>query len=175
MNKRKIDNKTFNKACKNLDNLKIMSSAIASSGTTCILTIEELESCKLVALWKTLQTWSLEDFPDIKFTTFLYQHVRWQCFFQANIAMRYHKRHKPVVDYNEYVNQKEDNNFISLEDKLAMDEALEKMSDKMLGIIEQRFYQQMSLKEIGIANGYSHETARRQVDGAVSSIRKLYM
>lgn len=175
MKKRKIDNSTFNKAYENLDNLKIMSSAIASSGTTCILTIEELESCKLIALWKSLQTWSEVRFPNVKFTTFLFKHVRWQCYFQAHIATRYHRQHKPLIDYLEYVTEKPIKQNMTLEDKLAIDEALNQMSSKTLDIIEQRFYQQMTLKEIGKANGYSYETARTHVDNAVKSIKKLYM
>lgn len=175
MNKRKIDNQTFNQAYQNLDNLKIMSSAITSSGTTCILTTEELESCKLIALWKTLQSWSAEDFPNVKFTTFLFKHVRWQCYFQAHIVTRYNKHHKPIVDYSEYLNKRENNSSFSLEDKLAIDEALNQVSEKELDIIEQRFFQQMTLKEIGKANGYSYETARVHVGNAVNSIKKLYM
>jgi len=178
MNKREIKNQTFNQAYQNLDNLKIMSSAITSSGTTCILTIEELESCKLIALWKTLQSWSEEDFPNVKFTTFLFKHVRWQCYFQAHIITKYNKHHRPMVDYSEcfYLpNKKEDKYSFSMEDKLAIDEALNQVSEKELDIIEQRFYQQMTLKEIGKANGYSHETARVHVGKAVNSIKKLYM
>ncbi len=175
MKKTKIDNETFEKAYENLDNLKIMSYAIASSGTTCILTIEELEACKLIALWKTLQSWSKRSFPDVKFTTFLFKHVRWQCYFQAHIVTRYNRQHKPLIDYNEYVSHREETVSFSLEDKLAIDEAMEQMPDKVLDIIEQRFYQQMTFSEIGKANGYSHETARTHLDNAVDSIKKMYM
>ncbi len=175
MKKRKINNTTFNEAYENLDNLRIMSSAISSSGTTCILTMEELEGCKLIALWKTLQTWSKEAFPNVKFTTFLFKHVRWQCYFQAHVATKYYKHHKSLVDNNEYVGQKEDIDNYDIEDRLAIDDALENVPDKFLDIIEQRFYKEMTLKEIGKANGYSHETARAHIDNAVSSIKKLYM
>ena len=175
MNRKKIDNKTFNKAFENLDNLRIMSHAITTSGTTCILSHDELRACKLIALWKSLQTWSEESFPDVKFTTFLFKHVRWQCYFQAHIATRYHRQHKPMVEHADYVAEKEDRTHFSLEDKLAIDEALEKVPNTTISIIEQRFYQQMTLKEIGRANGYSYETARTHIDNAVESIRKLYI
>lgn len=175
MKKRKIDNITFNKAYKNLDNLKIMSNAIVTSGTICILTYEELEACKLIALWKSLQTWSEEAFPDVKFTTFLFKHVRWQCYFQAHIATKYSKHHKHFIDYNEYISQKEEKVSFSIEDKLDINEAMKQIPDCVLDIIKQRFYQQMTFKEIGEANGYSHETARTHLDNAIESMKKLYM
>ncbi len=175
MIKQKIDDKTFEEACQNLDNLKIMSSAIASSGTTCILSHEELHSCKLLALWRTLQTWSIEEFPNVKFTTFLFKHVRWQCYYQAHIATKYFNTHKSFADYTENIEEKVGECNFSLEDRLAMYEALEDIPDKIMNIIKQRFYNDMTFKEIGKANGYSHETARKHVICAIESVRKLYM
>ena len=171
----KIDNKTFQEAYENLDNLRIMASAVRTSGTTCILSPDELESCKLMALWNTLRKWSAKKYPAVKFTTFLFKNVRWQCYLQAHTITKYQHKHQPLEDHTYDVSNKETKEYISLESQLAIDEALEALPKKTLNIIQQRFYDGMTFKQIGDANGYSHETARSRVDKAVDSIKKLYL
>ena len=45
--------------------------------------------------------------------------------------------------------------------------------EKHAKLIRQRYLDNMTMKEIGVANGYSRETARRRVLSAVKICKKL--
>ena len=169
-----ISNEEFNKACKNLDNIKIMQKAVSTSGVTRMMSKEELESCKLMAMWRTLQFWSKKAFPNVKFTTFLFKNVRWQCYYQASKISKYRQNYAQLIDHMEYIQEREMKKEISLEDKLSLEEALKGVSNSTLDLIDQRFHKNMTFKEIGKTNGYCHETARKKAKRAVENIKRLY-
>jgi hypothetical protein len=70
-----VTNEEFETALKDTDNIKIMRKACQPFSD--ILSNGERKSCQLEALWKTLQKY--HDGLQIKFTTSLYNHVKWEC------------------------------------------------------------------------------------------------
>lgn len=170
--KRKISCEEFRKALHDEDNIKIMKSAIRKSPVAKNLTEDEQESCKLIALWNSLQNW--DNNPEIKFTTFLYKNVTWQCLLQRQINNKFYKRHITISNDNEFSNRNFHNYLQANDLEEMMSFCLQKLPEKTVKILRQRYYENMTLKEIGKQNGYSHETARRNVNLAVKQIKQLY-
>ena len=55
----------------------------------------------------------------------------------------------------------------SFEDSLAVHDILTGLDQDFKKILKQRFFDNMTMVEIGIANGYSRETARRRLKNAI--------
>lgn len=72
-NKRVITNDEFNIAYKNEDNIKIINSFSKKFKN---LTFEEITTCGMLAVWKTLQD---HDTTKGKFTNSLYRFMYWEC------------------------------------------------------------------------------------------------
>lgn len=60
-----------------------------------------------------------------------------------------------------------------MQSKNEVYEILESIPENMRSIIKQKFYYQMSFKEIAEANGYSRETARRRLNKAMKLCKKI--
>ena len=70
-----VSNEKLIEAAKNPENIAIMTKAALNFS---FLDRDDIESCKLVGLWKALEAVA-QNKTDVKFTTSLYNHVRWQC------------------------------------------------------------------------------------------------
>ena len=84
---KKISNSDFERALNDKNNVLIMEKAILPFRSS--LTHDEMIECKLISLWEAMKSWKREKRG--KFTTFLYQKVRWQCIkiVQGNNKCRY--------------------------------------------------------------------------------------
>lgn len=162
MNSKHITNEQFEKAIGNIDNSKIMSNVISKNGFSNLMSQEEVESCKMIALWKALQHWR----PELgkKFTSYLYQKVYWEC--RKYIAKQKAKK-IPIAIIDHFPK------FIAEDKSLEMEEIIDILPGDLPVVIRQRVFDKMTLKEIGNSNGYSHETARRKINRAIKEICKL--
>jgi RNA polymerase sigma factor (sigma-70 family) len=148
-----ITNEEFEQALKNSDNVSIMNSAV--SGFRKSIDRDELYRCKLIALWETMQTWK----PDgRKFTSFLYQKVRWEC-----LKVIYHKKREKGVSLVFDV-AKKDNDDIS--------EIIEILPKEFRELVVKRFLHGMTLSEIGTYHKICTETVRRRINKALEILQK---
>ena len=173
MIKKTINNEALEEAYKNLDYIKIMARAARQCNAKEVLSIEEIESCKLTGLLKSLEGWTQES--GIKFTTYLYKRVQWECFYEADKVNKYYKKHKPFDESGQKTLKWSIQEFMKSEGREEVKDVIELLSEQSLKLIRQRFYENMTFNEIGEANGYTYETARKNVRKILINIRSLYL
>tara|TARA_R110000824_G_scaffold389983_1_gene586258 strand:+ start:1299 stop:1775 length:477 start_codon:yes stop_codon:yes gene_type:complete len=121
---------------------------------------DELDSIKMDVLWNCIKKYD----PDrgAKFTSYLYQ--------QLSFAFRSKVKKKRKEYPSEYI---EDNAPCNkFESDMNCYDILEGLPVDISYIIKQRFVKNMTMNEIGSANGYSRETARRKLLKAVKICRE---
>lgn len=115
--------------------------------------LDEIESIKMNTLWKCIEK---HDEEKSKFTSFLYS--------QLSYALK-NKVKKKKLEYNCSSIEKTD---YKAEISLEYIDIVSGLPDEARNIINQRFYQNLTMKEIGRINGYSRETARRRLKNAIN-------
>tara|TARA_B100000497_G_C7440292_1_gene274033 strand:+ start:68 stop:544 length:477 start_codon:yes stop_codon:yes gene_type:complete len=115
--------------------------------------LDEIESIKMNTLWKCIEK---HDEEKSKFTSFLYS--------QLSYALK-NKVKKKKLEYNCSSIEKTD---YKAEMSLEYIDIVSGLPDEAKNIINQRFYQNLTMKEIGKINGYSRETARRRLKNAIN-------
>jgi RNA polymerase sigma factor (sigma-70 family) len=114
--------------------------------------LDDLESIKMDVLWKCIDK---HDPSKSKFTSYLYQ--------QLTYAMK-NKLKKKSNEFNCDSIEKQDDKYQS---KLKVIDAVSGLDQEAINILSQRFYDNMTMAEIGKLNGYSRETARRRLKSAI--------
>lgn len=115
---------------------------------------DDIDSISMDTLWTCVDKY--DPSKGMKFTSYLYQQLSYA--FKNKI-----KKKNPL--YNNIENlEKIDEDF---DNQMEVAEFLVGLDDDVIKIIEQRFYKNMTMVEIGQTNGYSRETARRRVQKAV--------
>ena len=150
-----ISNEEFEQALKNPHNKSIMECAASCYKSS--LHPDEIYCCKLMALWETLQHWRPNG---KKFTSFLYQKVRWEC---LKIIYKQKKDKKCILmpdiekecDYTGNIY-----------------EMIEGLSPELQEIVEKRFIYRMTLTEIASQHKICPETARKRILHACEILRK---
>jgi RNA polymerase sigma factor (sigma-70 family) len=111
--------------------------------------VDDIESIKMSVLWSCVKKY--DSSKGAKFTSYLYQ--------QLSYAMKNQVK-KKRVEFNTEAIEKIDTNTSNSMEILDIVTGLSKEDSN---ILRQRFYQNMTMKEIGRSNGYSRETARRKL------------
>ena len=118
---------------------------------------EELESIKMLTLWKCVNKYDKD--KGAKFTSFLFS--------QLGFAGKNHLK-KKRKEYNcekiEVCDMRNDTGEFF--------DTLDGLPEEVVKIIRQRFIYNMTMTEIGSQNGYSRETARRRLLRAVRLCKK---
>lgn len=139
---------------------------------------DDIESVKMETLWKCLL--KFDGSRGSKFTSYLYQQLSYAMKNLWKIESRYNaaysnepvkaedqnKQAKPVKNNAESIgieNQKD----VNMENHMECLDIITGLKDEHHQILSQRFYRNMTMKEIGRANGYSRETARRKLKNAI--------
>jgi RNA polymerase sigma factor (sigma-70 family) len=119
--------------------------------------MDDIESIKMDVLWKCINK---HDPDKSKFTSYLYQ--------QLSYAMK-NKIKKKRVEFNCDAIEKPDNNY-----EYAMNaiDIMTGLDEETSNILNQRFYHNMTMAEIGRKNGYSRETARRRLKAAIKDCQE---
>ncbi len=115
--------------------------------------LDEIESIKMNTLWKCIEK---HDESKSKFTSFLYS--------QLSFALK-NKVKKKKIEFNCSTIEKND---YKAEIYMEYTDIVSGLPEEVKGIIDQRFYQNLTMKEIGKINGYSRETARRRLKNAIN-------
>tara|TARA_R110002167_G_scaffold221615_1_gene426528 strand:- start:2044 stop:2517 length:474 start_codon:yes stop_codon:yes gene_type:complete len=151
-----VSNLEYEEALKNEDNIKIINSVCRKYLKR--IDTEDLHRCKLMALWDAIKKYN----PDrgVKFTSFLYSCVTWECKRQVHHNMKT----KP----GQMCAEKEDRPQKGSEVK----DLINSLPNKFSKVVSQRFMYGYTIKEIARENNYSRETARQNVKKAVKALRK---
>jgi len=121
---------------------------------------DDIDSIKMDTLWKCIQKY--DETRGTKFTSYLYQ--------QLSYALK-NKVKKKRNEFNAVNNlEKVDSKAILKGEVFDIITGLEEEETK---ILEQRFFYNMTMKEIGRENGYSRETARRRLKNAIKTCQNV--
>lgn len=115
--------------------------------------LDDIESIQMNTLWQCIEKYDEE--RGTKFTSYLYQ--------QLSYAMK-NKVKKKRVEFQVEEFDKQDTNYSN---KLKVLDIMGGLDSETVNILEQRFFHNMTMKEIGKKNGYSRETARRRLRNAI--------
>ena len=119
---------------------------------------DDIESIKMDTLWKCIKKY---DMSKSKFTSYVYQ--------QITFAFK-NKVKKKRNEYNTDTLEKEDTNTRM---KMEVTDIITGLDEEDSKSLTQRFYDNMTMKEIGKRNGYSRETARRRLKNAIKLCKSM--
>ena len=150
-----VSNQEFEKELNNSHNKSIMDCAVSNFYSS--LDLDEIHRCKLIALWETLQTWRP---GGKKFTSFLYQKVKWEC---LKVVGKQQKDKKCVLMENIEKGFEKPHNI---------NEMIEGLSPELQEIVKKRFIYRMTLTEISFQHKICPETVRKRILRACEILRK---
>ncbi len=172
--RRKIEDEEYRQALANQDNANIIRSE-TTKYSKC-LSKQDLSSCGLIALWRALQ-YHIDGLGQ-KFTTSLYRFIHWEC--RRELRKKMGKKHERVKTFVPLTNEHCRDYRRQIKDGLGIERELKEIKEVMKDadgshqeIIEQCYFQHMTMEEIGRANGYSKETARHKLKQAVVAVKGL--
>jgi len=157
----KITNEEFKEALSDLNNVRIMNKVCSRYRQT--IPYDEIERCKLIALWQALEAFDPE--RGRKFTSFLYNRIDWECKKQIYQINRINKKH---IFREEVIKEDPHRPYETIEIK----DLLNNIESKYQCVVYQRFFRKMTMQEIADKNGYSRETARRYIKRGLDEIKK---
>lgn len=150
-------NLTMEEALENEEFAKIINRA--SSKYRKYIDEHELKSLQMEVLWKCLNKYNPEH--KMKFVTYLYTQIGYAI--------------KNLIKKNKRVDRTYDFDIDkTCHDNKEVQVILGSLKEADRKILEQRFFSRMTVKEIGDANGYSKETARRKIQQALNKCRLMY-
>jgi len=120
--------------------------------------IDDIESIKMQTLWKCIEKY--DESRGSKFTSYLYQ--------QLSFAFKNKLKSKKVEFANSEIEKPDGKN----KHKYEIIDILTGLEPELEEVLTQRFYYNMTMVEIGKANGYSRETARRRLKKAIKTCQK---
>jgi RNA polymerase sigma-70 factor (ECF subfamily) len=148
-----VTDKEFETAFNNPDHQAIMGSVCNKFRNS--LDVDELYSIKLISLWNALKTW---DSNGRKFSSYLYQAVRWGC-----IKSVQDKAKNPVYNIEFDRKMKKNDNFVEL---------IELLPEELREIFVKRFVGGLTLRELAQTYGCCAESARRKILKGLSILRE---
>ena len=161
-----VNEKKFEEAYNNEYNRKIMSK-ICHANLKGICTTDEMKSVMMSTLWGCIQKFNNK--KNVKFSSYLYRSM------QNNTRRIYKKKAKQfrevflIDNYHTslVVDQK---NIQEARDILS---SVKDLNPELHNILTQKFYYNMTNKEIGEANGYGKEAARKKLKKALELCREI--
>ena len=151
--------KTFEDLVKDPDIVNIMNKV--SSNFQRGMDFDEIQSIKLDTLWKCVNNYDIS--RGAKFTTYLHN--------QLNYAFRNGlKKKRPQINLGELHTSVVDKHDYSQD----AHDVVNGLPNHISRILEQRYLYNMTMVEIGKANGYSRETARRRLKNAIKICKKKH-
>jgi RNA polymerase sigma factor (sigma-70 family) len=121
--------------------------------------LDDIESIKMNTLWACIKKY--DPARGTKFTSYLYQ--------QFSYAMK-NKVKKKRWEFNTDIIEKAD---VKEQSKMEIIDIITGLDEEDSKILTQRFYDNMTMKEIGRKNGYSRETARRRLKNAINLCKNI--
>jgi hypothetical protein len=161
-----VNEKKFEEAYNNEYNRKIMSK-ICHTNLKGICTIDEMKSVMMSTLWGCIQKFNSK--KNVKFSSYLYRSM------QNNTRRIYRKkaRHFKEVSLIDNYHALLVNDQRSIEEARDVLSSIEDLNPELHNILIQKFYYNMTNKEIGEANGYGKEAARKKLKKALELCREI--
>lgn len=161
-----VSNNSFKEAINNEYYKKIMSK-VCSENLRGVCTKDEIKSIMMTTLLGCMQKY--DNTKNVKFSSYLYTSI------QNNTRRIYNKKSR------DFKNQEFIDNYHSLKDcdleskEQARDilMSLKDLNPDLYNIVVQKFYYGMTNKEIGEANGYGKEAARKKLKKALQLCREI--
>lgn len=151
--------KTFEDLVKDPDIVNIMNKV--SSNFQRGIDFDEIQSIRLDTLWKCVNNY--DETRGAKFTTYLHS--------QLNYAFRnWLKKKRSQINLGELHTSVMDKHDYSQD----AHDVVNGLPNHISRILEQRYLYNMTMVEIGKANGYSRETARRRLKNAIKICKKKH-
>jgi RNA polymerase sigma factor (sigma-70 family) len=121
---------------------------------------DDIESIKMNTLWNCIK--KFDESKGTKFTSYLFQQLTYA--FKNKV-----KSKRSEFNFDEL--EKQDTKY---QEKLDVIDIMNSLDEETYQILQQKFYQNMTMKEIGKTNGYSRETARRKFKNAITLCKNMY-
>ena len=153
--KRAVSDEEFEVALQSDDNKKIIKSAFRKFYG--LMTTEELKSCGMTALWKTLQKYDSR--RNSKFSTRLYLTTQWECL----DWLRDTQPKVPTKSLGKFQGE-EDGETAYIDDL----DILDKLKQPQKTMVEQRYIHNMTFAEIAVHHKLSKEWVRRLIHRSVN-------
>ena len=150
----------FEEALNSEDNIKILNHVCKKYIGR--INTEELHRCKLMALWEAIRNFDPK--RKVKFTSFLYSCMDWECKRQLSI---YKKERKFSTNF-----LVEDGRIDS--DDYEVIDWIDSLPEKLAVAVKQKFVEGYTIQEIAQKNSYSRETARQYVQKGVERLKNKY-
>ena len=151
--------KTFEDLVKDPDIVNIMNKV--SSNFQRGMDFDEIQSIRLDTLWKCVNNY--DETRGAKFTTYLHS--------QLNYAFRnWLKKKRSQINLGELHTSVMDKHDYSQD----AHDVVNGLPNHISRILKQRYLYNMTMVEIGKANGYSRETARRRLKNAIKICKKKH-
>lgn len=138
-------------------NIKGIMNAVSSRFNKSI-DADDLSSISNVTLWRCINKY--DSTKGAKFTSYLYQ--------QLLYAFKNELKKKRVEFSSDKIEMQ-----IDFSTKNEVFDIMESLPHKMKNVLRQRYFDNMTINEIAKANGYSRETARRRLNKAIATCRKI--
>ena len=147
-------NRNIDEAVKNIDYKKIMDKVCSKYNR--FVDADELSSLRMLTLWDCLKKFDTS--RNVKFTSYLYQ----QLTYAIKNFLKKKKREFTNIPFDVAKDPAENINVILIDFPM-----------EYRNLLKQKYISRMTMTEIGLANGYSRETARRKVNKAIKHYEAL--
>lgn len=121
------------------------------------LTKEEIESCYLVGLWKSLEKFDTS--KNVKFTSFLYLNIKIECYHIMYQKYNWLKRHSSL-NTSVLVSKTVDNTMLELDEKSN-------------NLLHSRFVDKKSMQEIADDYNVSVKTIRKRLKEIINYLKNV--
>ena len=160
------NNKRFEEAINN-DYYKKIMHKVCNEYLKGMATKDEIKSLIMNTLWNCIQ--KFDDQKKVKFSSYLYRSI------QNNSRRIYKSKAKEFrnIEYIENYHSIPDNDFKNKQEVRDILMSVVDLNPELHNILVQKFYYNMTNKEIGEANGYGKEAARKKLKKAIELCREL--
>lgn len=167
--KKEISNEDIQKAISNVDNINVANKAMSRYSK--ILQSDEIESCKINAIWRTLK--SHDDCYGQKFTTSLFRFCLWECKKEVR-----KKKKKNNIEFVSIYRMSEDEieaiDGLSNEHSRNFDEMIEILDNSEKIIMDKMYRQDKNVTEISKELGVSKVFIKKKINTCLQKIKEHY-
>lgn len=154
---------SFNKKLKNPVIQKIMGK-VCNRYLSKVCSKDEIQSLKMYTLWACVRNYK-KGSTSAQFTSYLYRSLKNNA---RRLRSQKSKKELTFIDNIEYVKDNRD-----IQEARDILESIKDLNPDLHNVLVQKFFYKMTNDEIGKANGYGKETARKRVKKALNLCRQI--